>query len=180
MSEPTGRAAPDPDRGSILAVLVDRLVALCGIVPYALVALGLRLLMARVFFLPGQTRIVGPSIPIGLFGRDDVVVVLPADITDATLQLFQTQYAALPLPPNVAAYLFTYAEFVLPICLAVGFATRIAALLLLAMTILLQIYVAPGALWSAHAYWMAILLVLMSVGPGAVSIDAVIRRVYEW
>jgi uncharacterized membrane protein YphA (DoxX/SURF4 family) len=34
-------------------------------------------------------------------------------------------------------------------------------------------------LWAAHVYWAAILLVLMSVGPGAISIDALIRYVYS-
>ena len=46
------------------------------------------------------------------------------------------------------------------------------------MTALMQIYVAPGLWWTAHVYWIAILLVLMSVGPGALSIDALLRRVY--
>jgi uncharacterized membrane protein YphA (DoxX/SURF4 family) len=46
------------------------------------------------------------------------------------------------------------------------------------MTVLLQVYVMPGMLWVAHVYWAAILLVLMTVGPGAISLDALIRAVY--
>ena len=38
----------------------------CGVIPYALVALGLRLVMARVFFLSGQAKIEGPVIPVHL------------------------------------------------------------------------------------------------------------------
>ena len=79
------------------------------------------------------------------------------------------------MPPAVAAYLFSYAEFVLPVCLVLGFATRLSALVLLAMTVLIQIYVVPEAFWTAHVYIFAILMVLMSVGPGAISLDAVIR-----
>ena len=105
--------------------------------------------------------------------------MLPAEIKPATFELFQTQYAALPMPPTVAAYLFTYAEFVLPVCLVLGFATRLSALALLAMTILIQVYVVPDALWTAHVYLFAILMVLMSVGPGAISLDALIRYVYR-
>ena len=45
-----------------------------------------------------------------------------------------------------------------------GFATRFAALGLLIMTALIQIYVMPEALWSVHVYWAAILLVLLSRG----------------
>ena len=93
--------------------------------------------------------------------------------------MFDTQYADLPVPPAVVATLFTYAEFVLPVCLVLGFATRFAALVLLGMTLLLQIYVLPAMWWSAHVYWVSILLVLMSVGPGAISIDALIRAIYR-
>ena len=63
-------------------------------------------------------------------------VILPAGIKATTFQLFETQYANLPIPPTVAAYLFAYAAFVLPICLVLGFATRLAALGLLAMAML--------------------------------------------
>jgi putative oxidoreductase len=150
-------------------------------VPYALVALALRLIMARVFFLSGQAKIEGPrSIPIrpGI-GDLEFSVILPAAIKDATFQMFEAQFAGLPVAPVVVAYLFTYAEFVLPICLVLGFGTRLAALALLAMTVLLQVYVMPGMLWSAHIYWAAILLVLMTVGPGAISLDALIRTVYR-
>ena len=157
------------------------LVALCAFIPYALVALGLRLVMARVFFLSGQAKIEGPRIPIDLNlpGFDELSVVLPAEIKASTFQLFETEYASLPIPPTVAAYLFTYAEFVLPICLVLGFATRFAALGLLAMTALMQVYVTPGLWWTTHVYWVSILMVLMSVGPGAISIDAGIRYLYE-
>ena len=160
---------------------MSKFVAFCAAVPYALVALALRFIMARVFFLSGQAKIEGPrSIPIrpGI-GDLEFSVILPAGIKDATFQMFEAQYAGLPVAPAVAAYLFTYAEFVLPICLVLGFATRLAALALLAMTVLLQVYVMPGMLWSAHVYWAAILLVLMTVGPGAISVDAMIRGIYR-
>jgi putative oxidoreductase len=163
------------------SVVTSIIAAVCAAIPYALVALVLRFIMARVFFLSGQTKIEGPrSIPIrpGI-GDLEFTVVLPAEIKDATFRMFETQYADLPIAPVTAAYLFTYAEFVLPICLVLGFATRLSALALLAMTVLLQIYVMPGMLWVAHIYWAAILLVLITVGPGAISIDALIRAVYR-
>ncbi len=171
---------PAPRSSSLIATAIDKLVAICGVVPYALVALGLRLIIARVFFLSGQTKIAGPAIPIALFNRDgDFTIMLPAEIKPSTFELFQTQYAALPMPPTVAAYLFTYAEFVLPVCLVLGFATRLSALALLVMTVLVQVYVVPEALWTTHVYLFAILMVLMSVGPGAISLDALIRTVYR-
>jgi putative oxidoreductase len=160
---------------------MSKFVAFCAAVPYALVALALRFIMARVFFLSGQTKIEGPrSIPFrpGI-GDLEFSVILPAGIKDATFQMFEAQYAGLPVAPAVVAYLFTYAEFVLPICLVLGFATRLAALVLLVMTVLLQVYVMPGMLWPVHVYWAAILLVLMTVGPGAISFDAMIRAIYR-
>ncbi|MGH6767871.1 MAG: DoxX family protein [Xanthobacteraceae bacterium] len=174
------RPQPEPRPNSVIASIVNTLVVLCAIVPYALVALVLRFVMARVFFISGQGKVDGPVIPVTLFGPgNEFTVVLPAGIKDATFQLFETQYAGLPVPPTLAAYLFSYAEFVLPICLLLGFATRLSALALLVMTALIQVYVAPAALWSTHAYWIVILLVLMTVGPGALSVDRLIRHVYE-
>jgi putative oxidoreductase len=149
---------------------------------YALVALGLRLIMARAFFLSGQAKIEGPGIPIHARPFDypiDFTVTLPAAIKDSTFQIFEAPYSVLPIPSAVTVTVLTYAEFVLPICLALGFATRLAALILLAMTVLLQLYVMPGMWWAAHVYWIAILTVLITLGPGAISIDALIRWVHR-
>jgi hypothetical protein len=44
--------------------IIDKLVRLCALAAYALVGLGLRLVMARVFFLAGQAKIEGPRVPI--------------------------------------------------------------------------------------------------------------------
>jgi putative oxidoreductase len=159
---------------SITGLMVDGFVALCSFIPYALVALSLRLIMARVFFLDGQTRIDGPRLSHSLYGFD-LAVILPMQVRPGTFADFLTHYAALPVPPMLAAYLVSYAEFVLPIMLLLGFGTRIAAIGLLIMTALIQIYVMPQALWSVHVYWAAILLALVSRGPGALSIDHFIR-----
>jgi putative oxidoreductase len=173
---PEQAAGPGAIRGGV----VDTLVWLCAPSVYALLALGLRLVMARVFFLSGQAKIEGPGVPIQWpAGGVDLSVTLPAAIQETTFQLFETQYAELPIAPAAAAYLFSYAEFVLPICLLLGFATRFAAAGLLALTMLLQIYVAPAMWWSLHVYWLSILLVLVLLGPGAISIDALIRTIYR-
>jgi putative oxidoreductase len=172
-------ARPTASSPSIIASIRGKLFAFCAVIAYALVALGLRFVMARVFFLSGQAKIEGPSVHIHLNAPVlDFSVILPAQIKSATFQMFETQYADLPVPPAVAATLFTYAEFVLPICLVLGFATRLAALGLLVMTLLLQFYVLPTMWWSAHVYWVSILAVLICRGPGAISIDALIRWLY--
>jgi len=54
------------------------LVWLCARSVYALLALGLRLVMARVFFLSGQAKIEGPGVPIRWpAGGVDLSVTLP-------------------------------------------------------------------------------------------------------
>jgi putative oxidoreductase len=170
-----GTDKPAHSRSGVARV-VGGLVALCAHLLYALVGLGMRLLMARVFFLSGQGMIEGPTVPFWTFGGiPNFSMILPVELKDAALQAFTAQYAALPIEPTTAAYLFAYAQFVFPICLAIGFATRFAALGLFALTMLTSFYVMPEAFWSTHAYWMLILLALVSVGPGGISIDAVIR-----
>ncbi|MBI3705816.1 MAG: DoxX family protein [Rhizobiales bacterium] len=161
---------------SIVGLTVDSFVAACSFIPYAVVALALRFIMARLFFLDGQTRIEGPRVPLNV--QDfDFSVVLPLQVKVETFGAFLNQYAAVPVSPVFGAYLLSYAEFILPICLLLGFATRFAALGMLIVTALIQLYVAPDALWSLHVYWAAILLVLLTRGPGPVSVDAIIRYI---
>ena len=176
----SARAAERARRSrSVIGLTVDSFVSACSFIPYALVALALRLVMARVFFLDGQTRINGPRLPLNVQALNeqgfDLSVVLPLQVKAQTFAAFLTQYAALPVPPVLAAYLVSYAEFILPICLVLGFGTRFAALGLLIMTALIQIYVMPQALWSVHVYWASILMVLLSLGAGQISIDHIIR-----
>lgn len=159
---------------SLIGIVIDSFVSACAFIPYALVALGLRLAMARVFFLDGQTRIDGPRVPLNVYDFD-LSVVLPVQVRPETFTAFLTQYTALPAPPVLAAYAVSYAEFILPVMLVLGFGTRIAALGLLIMTAMIQIYVLPQALWDVHVYWAAILMVLLALGPGPISADAIIR-----
>ena len=75
----------------------------------------------------------------------------------------------------LAAYLVSYGEFILPIMLVLGLGTRFAALGLLIMTALIQIYVMPQALWTVHIYWASILMVVLTLGAGKISLDSLIR-----
>ncbi|MEP7031725.1 MAG: DoxX family protein [Pseudolabrys sp.] len=179
----SARAAERARRSrSIVGMTVDSLVAACSFIPYALVALGLRLVMARVFFFDGQTRISGPRVSLNLQGYLpgylsglDFSFVVPFQVKAATFNAFLTQYPPLPVPPVLSAYLVSYAEFILPVMLLLGLGTRFAAIGLMIMTATIQIYVVPEALWTMHVYWAAILLVLMTRGPGQISLDQFIR-----
>lgn len=176
VENPAAPQTPVRRRRSLIGALVAGFVAACSFIPYSLVALALRLVMARLLFLDGQARIDGPSVPVN-FHDFSFSFVLPQQIRAETLTGLLNQGTPLPLPPTLAAYLVCYGEFVLPILLVVGLATRFSALALMVATVLIQVYVMPEALWTAHVYWAAIALVLLSQGPGKISLDHVIRLV---
>lgn len=174
---------------SVIGMTVDGFVSACSLVPYALVALALRLLMARIFFFDGQTRLDGirwslhlpvEKLPAGLPFRLphlDFAMILPWQVKADTIADFATQSPPIPLPPALAAYLVSYAEFALPICLVLGFATRFASLGLLFITALIAVFVVPNTLAGEPVFWASILMVLLSLGGGALSLDNIIRMI---
>lgn len=75
--------------------------------------------------------------------------------------------------PLALAYVTACAELLLPLLLLAGLATRFAALGLLVMTGVIQLIVPEG--WANfHLYWAALALALLAMGPGPLSLDAVI------
>jgi putative oxidoreductase len=170
-------AARTASRFSVARTVYRMVVAISALLPYALIAIVLRFVMALTFFLSGQRKIVGPVYRLDLQGFD-LSVTLPTGVKDSTYLMFDNM-ANLPIPSWFVAPVVSYAEFILPVCLILGFATRFAAIGLLIMTAAIQVFAGPEALWSLHIYWASILLVLISLGPGAVSIDHVIRHFYE-
>jgi putative oxidoreductase len=170
--------APAPTRTQNFIARAVRIVAL--MLPYTLVALVLRLVMARAFFVAGQAKVDGPVIPIVIPGLDRPVasVTLPMSLKDGAYQMFD-QLAALPLPSWIAAPVVGAIEFIVPICLVLGFGTRFCAIMLLVMTAVIQWVTGGAAFWSLHIYWISILLVLISLGPGRISVDHLMRYLYE-
>ena len=112
-----------------------------------------RLGAAAVFFLSGRTKVEGFL-----------------TITDSTLDLFRYEYALPGIDPVMAAHAATYAEHLFPVLLVIGLFTRLAALALLGMTAVIQVFVYPDA-WSTHLSWVAILLPLVARGAGRWSLD---------
>lgn len=98
-------------------------------------------------------------------------------ISDTTYFLFAEEYSGVPLPSELAAQLATMSEHIFPILLALGLLTRLSALALLIMTMVIQIFVYPEAWWSVHALWAALALVLIVRGGGALSLDAALLKV---
>jgi putative oxidoreductase len=168
------RAAERAKRSrSIGGILFGGLVAA---VPYAVVALALRVVIARVFFFDGQSRIEGMRLPLTWHGFD-FSIVLPMQVKAEAVTAFLTQVPPLPIPPAFAAWTIAGMEFVFPVLLVLGLATRFSALMLLGLTVVFQLFLAPQALWTAHIYWASMLLVLVSLGAGQVSLDAIIRLI---
>lgn len=129
--------------------LIRRLIGALERVPYSLLALPLRLAVATVFWNSGTTKLAN---------------------WDATLQLFEDDYKVPLLPPDLAAHIGASIELSTPILLVLGLLTRPAALVLLGMTTVIEVFVYPLA-WPTHIQWAAMLLVLLCRGAGTWSLD---------
>lgn len=77
--------------------------------------------------------------------------------------------------PLALAYATAVAEICLPVLLMIGLGTRLAALGLLVMTGVIQLIVPDG--WvNFHLYWVALALSILALGPGPLSVDALVAR----
>lgn len=92
-----------------------------------------------------------------------------------TVRLFQEEYRLPLLDPAVAARIAMVQELTIPILLFLGLATRIATLPLLGMIAVIQTFVYPNA-YNEHLVWGAILVLLLTRGPGVFSIDYLIHQ----
>jgi putative oxidoreductase len=146
----TGAAVPEGLRAS-LSVPAKLSVSLLDYLTPSL-DLGIRLLIASVFFQSGLTKIAS---------------------WDTTLLLFQSEYAVPLLPPELAAYLGTAAELALPVFLVFGLGSRFAALGLFLFNVVAVIsYPDLSAVgFKDHQYWGLLLLVTLLHGPGRFSLD---------
>jgi putative oxidoreductase len=140
-------------------IVQSALVAMDGI-PHWFVALAARVFPAAIFWQSGATKVAGWQLK-------------PSVIT-----LFLDEYRLPLIDPTIAAYAAAVAEHVFPILLVIGLATRFAALALLFMTAVIEIFVYPDA-WPTHGVWATCFLVTIARGPGAVSLDRLIARYYK-
>jgi putative oxidoreductase len=124
-------------------------------IPTSFIALASRIAVADVFWRSGQTKVSGLA------------------IREETFYLFREEYKVPLLPPDLAAYLSTIGEHVFPILLVVGLASRLSALGLFGMTMVIQLFVVPGG-WPEHILWLALLTLIVARGPGAISLDQLI------
>lgn len=131
---------------------IRRLIAgLEALQPLALLAA--RLTVAQAFFLSGLTKIRS---------------------WETTLALFEDEYHVPLLPPELAAWLGTAGELVLPVLLVLGLGGRFAAAGLSVVNVVAVLSlaeIAPAAL-QQHQFWGALLVAVLLWGPGRWSADA--------
>lgn len=145
-----------------LVSIYDRLIAFASSrIVEGLALLVTRLALAGIFWRSYKTKIVEGT----LFEIDEFQYIL-----------FDNEFAGLPLSSDIAVPLSMYAEFLFPILLAIGLASRFGAVALMVMTLVIQIFVFPT---SAH-FWgwaitpLALGLIIVVRGGGLFSLDALI------
>eukprot|EP00435_Cladocopium_sp_Y103_P078493 s1_g2232.t1 len=141
-----------------LSSLVEWAIGLFDRIPSFVFELAMRVSIAMVFWTSARTKV------------DGFLTLKPS-----TFFLFEYEYALPLIPHNIAAYMATYAEHFFPILIVLGLAARFSAAALLVMTLVIQVFVYPGA-WSLHLLWAGVLLYIVARGPGVVSVDHLIKR----
>lgn len=150
-----------------LTALLHSVHNMMGRQPNTLLAFIARFSIAAVFWKSGQTKIEGLAIDIvsGTF-----TLGVPR-LSDNAVFLFKEEYKLPLLPPELGAAMAALGEHILPVFILFGLATRLSALGLLGMTLVIQLFVYPDA-YATHGTWAAVLLYLMAHGPGKLSLDA--------
>ncbi len=123
----------------------------------SLLLLTQRLGIASIFWMSARTKVEGWF-----------------TIPDSTYELFRTEYAGVPIPPEFAAVMATINEHVFSVLLVLGLFTRFSAIALLGMTAVIEIFVYPDA-WPTHLSWAGLLLPLIALGGGRLSLDRLLR-----
>jgi len=129
--------------------MIGRVIRWLDSVPYSVLAIPLRFAVATVFWNSAMAKLAN---------------------WETALSLFTEEYKVPLLPPEVTAYMAATIELTAPVLLVLGLATRPAALVLLGMTTVIEVFVYPQA-WPTHIQWAAMLLVLLCRGPGTLSLD---------
>lgn len=138
--------------------LLDRVLQLFARIPFDLISLLARLGIGAIFLRSGLLKLEGWD-------------------SGLTLALFESEYKLPFLPPELAAPLAMGVELSLPFLLFLGLGTRFAALALLGMTAVIQIFVYPHA-FDTHATWAVALLFLVKMGAGRFSLDHFLRATF--
>jgi NADH dehydrogenase/putative oxidoreductase len=93
---------------------------------------------------------------------------------DAAIFLFTDEYKVPFLPPELAAMLGTLCELSCPAFLVLGLGSRLFALPLIGMSIVIDLTYQHNV---EHLYWIFILALIVVRGPGALSVDRLVSLV---
>jgi putative oxidoreductase len=139
-----------------IVALADKIIAGVNFLS-PLFDLAIRIWVARVFWMSGQTKIQS---------------------WDTTLMLFEYEYAVPILPFDVAAYSATAIELIAPVMLVLGLGTRLGALSLFVLNYVAAISYPDinVAGIKDHMLWGTMLAISFFHGPGKLSVDHLIRR----
>lgn len=149
----------------------NALIHAFDLIPAGFIALLGRFSIAAVFWKSGQTKVDGFAIDI----IDGTFELGWPSLSHSALVLFSQEYRVPLIAPDSAAYIAAFSEHFFPLLLLFGLGTRFAALALLGMTAVIQIFVYPDA-YPTHGTWATILLYLVATGPGRISLDHWIAR----
>ena len=147
-----------------LAELYDRIVGmLSGTLFEGLALLFTRVALAGIFWRSYKTKVVEGTW---------------LEINEVQYFLFENEFSGLPLPTELAVPMATYAEFLFPILLVAGLATRFSAAALMIMALVIQVFVFPT---GDHFFGWAVMVIAMALiligrGAGAISLDAIIVK----
>jgi len=150
-----------------LAALWIRLTDMLALFPMPLILLMLRVGVALVFWKSGLTKVVTTE--------SGTWPALPPQMAGSTFSLFESEYMVPLLPPALAAWLAAITELSMSTLLVLGLTSRFAAAALLGMTLVIQVFVYPGN-WPDHLFWAGALAIVLTRGPGAISLDTLVRR----
>jgi putative oxidoreductase len=159
------------ERGGVVHPMATRIDQAVGIIRWiaqpSLAQLMLRLALAVPFWKSGILKWNG------FLQLNDTAIYLFSDEFKLHLPGGPYDFPA----PAVMAFLSGSGEIVLPVLLVLGLGTRFAALGLLFMTFIVELTVPEG--WPIHITWAAMALAIMAWGPGRLSIDHALSRLYE-
>jgi putative oxidoreductase len=99
--------------------------------------------------------------------------LLKAANMEQAIGLFRDEYQLPLLSPAVAAWLATVVELGAPVLILIGLFTRLATLPLIALTLAIQFLVYWND-YPSHLLWFAILVFILTRGPGPFSLDALL------
>ena len=145
-----------------MTTIASNISAKLRAIPDGFLVLLSRLSMAAFFIRAGQTKVT--MLDGGGF-----------ELSSSAVYLFQEEYKLPLLSPETAAWLAIGAEHLFPVLLIIGLATRLSALALLAMAVVIQVFVYPGS-WPDHLMWAVMLTFIAARGPGPFALDSVLCR----